>query len=58
MGIKYCYVGNVHNIEGQTTFCPGCGENLISRDWHTVISDNLTDGRCENCKTLIEGVFK
>lgn len=58
MGIKYCYVGNVHNIEGQTTFCPDCGENLIRRDWHTVISDNLTDGRCNNCNTLIDGVFK
>ncbi len=58
MGIKYCYVGNVHNIEGQTTFCPDCGENLIRRDWHTVISDNLTDGRCNNCDTLIDGVFK
>ncbi|RKY96194.1 MAG: AmmeMemoRadiSam system radical SAM enzyme, partial [Ignavibacteriae bacterium] len=33
MGIKYCYLGNVHNIEGQTTFCPGCGEELIRRDW-------------------------
>ena len=58
MGIKYCYVGNVHNIEGQTTFCPGCGEELIRRDWHTVISDNLNLGRCKNCDTLVEGVFK
>jgi pyruvate formate lyase activating enzyme len=57
MGIKYCYVGNVHNIEGQTTFCPGCGNELIRRDWHTIISDDLSDGRCENCKTLIDGVF-
>lgn len=45
------------NIEGQTTFCPGCGEELIRRDWHTVISDNLTYGSCKNCKTLIDGVF-
>jgi len=58
MGIKYCYVGNVHNIEGQTTFCPGCRAELIRRDWHTVISDNLNGGRCKNCNTLIDGVFK
>jgi pyruvate formate lyase activating enzyme len=58
MGIKYCYVGNVHNIDGQTTFCPGCGETLIRRDWHTVISDTLINGKCNNCGTVIDGVFK
>jgi len=57
MGIKFCYVGNVHNIEGQTTFCPGCGSTLIKRDWHTVISDKLKDGKCRNCGIKIEGVF-
>ena len=24
MGIKYCYVGNIYNAEGQTTYCPNC----------------------------------
>lgn len=57
MGIKYCYVGNVHNIDAQTTFCPGCGEILIRRDWHTVISDSLINGHCNNCGTLIDGKF-
>lgn len=58
MGIKYCYVGNVHNVEGQTTYCPNCGSVLIKRDWHTVITDNLIDGKCSSCGTVIEGVFK
>ncbi len=57
MGIKYCYVGNVHNIEGQTTFCPGCSEILIKRDWHTVILDRVNGNRCSNCGTTIHGVF-
>jgi len=26
LGIKYCYVGNIHNTEGQTTYCPNCKE--------------------------------
>lgn len=56
-GIKHCYVGNVHNREGQATYCPKCGEILIRRDWHTVISDKLVNGRCNNCNTNIEGVF-
>jgi pyruvate formate lyase activating enzyme len=57
MGIKYCYVGNVHNVEGQTTFCPGCGTALIRRDWHTVISNNLDNNHCNKCGTVIEGVY-
>lgn len=57
LGIRHCYVGNIHNREGQTTYCPGCGNELITRDWHTVISDSLINGKCNNCNTLIEGVF-
>ncbi len=57
LGIKHCYVGNIHNRSGQTTYCPGCGNELITRDWHTVISDILVNSRCNKCNTLIEGVF-
>jgi len=56
-GIKYCYVGNVHNTEGQTTFCPNCGKPLISRDWHSVYSNKIADGKCLNCGEAIAGVF-
>lgn len=57
LGIKYCYVGNIHNTEGQTTCCPNCKEKLIERDWHSVISNNLDDGKCKKCGEKIEGVF-
>ncbi len=56
-GIKYCYVGNVHDVEGQTTFCPNCGEPLIVRDWHSVRMNKLKDGKCYKCGTGIAGVF-
>ncbi len=56
-GIKYCYVGNVHNKEGQTTYCPNCKEKLIKRDWHSVISNKIIDGKCNKCGYVIEGVF-
>src|SRR4030042_407126 len=46
MGIKYCYVGNVHSIEGQTTYCPNCNEPLIKRDWHSVLKNNLVNNEC------------
>jgi len=58
MGIKYCYVGNVHNKEGQTTYCPNCNEKLIKRDWHSVISNKLVNGCCNSCDEKIDGVFQ
>jgi pyruvate formate lyase activating enzyme len=57
MGIKYCYVGNIHDLEGQTTYCPNCNASLIKRDWHDVLTDNITDGRCFKCGRTIAGVF-
>jgi len=56
-GIKYCYSGNVHDTKGQTTYCPNCNEPLIIRDWHSVLSNTIIDGRCNNCSTKIAGVF-
>jgi pyruvate formate lyase activating enzyme len=58
MGIKYCYVGNVYNSEGQTTYCPNCNEKLIKRNWHSVLSNNLKNGKCRKCGERIEGVFQ
>ncbi|AFN74620.1 Pyruvate-formate lyase-activating enzyme [Melioribacter roseus P3M-2] len=57
MGIKYCYTGNVHNIEGQTTYCPECGNAVIKRDWHSILEISLTEGRCNYCSTKIDGRF-
>jgi len=56
-GIKFCYVGNIHNRVGQTTYCPNCSETLIKRDWHSVISNKMQNDRCKNCGTKIEGIF-
>ncbi len=56
-GINFCYVGNIHHDEGQTTYCPNCSTKLIERDWHSVLSYNLKDGNCKKCETRIPGVF-
>src|SRR5688572_21790598 len=40
-GIKYCYVGNVFDDEGQTTCCPACGTALIRRSWHDILEYKL-----------------
>ncbi|MDP3149616.1 MAG: AmmeMemoRadiSam system radical SAM enzyme [Ignavibacteria bacterium] len=56
-GIKYCYTGNIHHPEGQTTFCPKCKTKLIVRDWHTVIRTNIKNNECLNCGAVICGIF-
>ena len=57
MGIKYCYVGNIHSHDGQTTYCPNCKTPLIKRDWHSVLTNKMKDGKCYKCGTEIEGKF-
>ena len=57
-GLHYVYTGNVHDAEGGTTFCPGCGAPLIERDWHRILHYRLTaEGRCSQCHTAIAGRF-
>ena len=57
-GIRYVYTGNVHDTEGGTTFCPGCGKGVIVRDWHRILAYDLTEeGHCEQCGTPVAGRF-
>jgi len=58
-GLHYVYTGNVHDPEGGTTFCPGCHQPLILRDWYQIPAYHLTDeGRCPHCGTAIPGRFR
>jgi pyruvate formate lyase activating enzyme len=58
-GILYAYTGNVHDFEGQSTYCHGCGERLIGRDWYVLSAWNLdAGGRCRRCGTACAGVFE
>jgi pyruvate formate lyase activating enzyme len=57
-GLQYVYTGNVHNQEGDTTFCPNCHTPLIVRDWYQINQYHLTqDGDCPHCATSIAGRF-
>ncbi len=57
LGIKYCYLGNVYNDEGQTTYCSQCNAPLIKRNWHNVLSNKIIDGKCYKCGNKINGRF-
>jgi len=58
-GLHYVYIGNVHDQEGDTTFCPGCRKPVIVRDWYEILGYQLTDdGRCRHCGHAIAGRFE
>ncbi len=58
-GVRYAYTGNVHDEEGQSTYCHQCGKRLIGRDWYVITEWALTaDGRCPQCGTPCAGVFE
>jgi pyruvate formate lyase activating enzyme len=57
VGLRYVYTGNVVDPDGQTTFCPGCGEPVIERDWHAVRRVRMRGGACAACGARIAGRF-
>lgn len=57
-GVRYAYTGNVHDKEGQSTYCHNCHQVLVGRDWYQLSEWNLTaDGRCNKCGVACAGVF-
>lgn len=58
-GLRYAYIGNVHDAPRDTTYCHVCGEPLIVRDWHRLQAWNLdSNGGCRVCGTPCAGVFE
>ncbi len=57
VGLRYVYVGNVHDPEGWVTRCHVCGEPVIRRGWFGVQELRLERDRCPSCGTRIPGVF-
>jgi len=61
-GLHHVYTGNVHDVEGGTTFCPACHDALVRRDWYAVLSCRIETcgdarGTCPHCGTPIAGRF-
>jgi len=57
-GLRYVYTGNVHDRDGQSTYCHACGALLIERDWYELGAWNLDDGHCPSCGEPCAGVFE
>jgi pyruvate formate lyase activating enzyme len=57
-GVRYAYVGNVHDESGESTYCHQCGTLIIGRDWYVLKDWQLTDdGCCRSCGARCPGVF-
>jgi len=58
-GVRYAYVGNVHDKSADSTYCHNCGKLLIGRDWYVLSEWNLdAAGCCRFCGERCAGVFQ
>jgi pyruvate formate lyase activating enzyme len=58
VGLRYAYTGNVHDEDGGSTYCHGCGARIIGRDWYEMTAWELDErGHCLACGTPCAGVF-
>ena len=58
VGLNYVYVGNVHDVARQSTYCHACKKLLVERDWHQLGRYQLNGDRCAACDAKIPGVFE
>jgi pyruvate formate lyase activating enzyme len=57
-GLLHVYTGNVHDNDGESSYCGGCGRIVIERDWYRIGRYRLDDeGRCTSCGAHLPGVF-
>ncbi len=57
-GVRHAYTGNVVDPAGGSTYCHGCGELVIGRDWYRLSTWNLDEvGRCLSCGKQCAGRF-
>ncbi len=55
-GINYVYVGNVAELDSNT-YCPHCKKPVVVRDGYIIKHVAIKDGKCENCGTVIKGIW-
>lgn len=58
LGLNYVYIGNVLDLERQSTYCTNCGEMLIERNHYELTAFRIRDGVCVKCGTEVPGHFE
>ncbi|MBU0700831.1 AmmeMemoRadiSam system radical SAM enzyme [bacterium] len=56
--LKYVYIGNACEINGDNTCCPMCNRIVIKRKGYGISQYNLKDGRCGWCNSEINGQWE
>ncbi|MBD3363414.1 AmmeMemoRadiSam system radical SAM enzyme [Candidatus Dojkabacteria bacterium] len=56
-GLKYVYVGNIHDEKHQNTYCPECDELIIKRNWGYSKIINMENNQCGECGYKVEGAW-
>lgn len=57
-GLRYVYIGNVPGHARNSTYCPACHQQVITRAHFTTLAVNLTAGRCRFCGAAIPGIWQ
>ncbi len=56
-GLKYVFVGNVHDHQHDSSYCHHCGKLIIERDWYQLGQYHMRGNRCGHCGGEIPGLF-
>jgi pyruvate formate lyase activating enzyme len=48
-GLRYIYPGNVPGHDGESTFCPACGERVLERQLFSLRARRLEGSNCARC---------
>ncbi|MGD9682392.1 MAG: AmmeMemoRadiSam system radical SAM enzyme [Candidatus Obscuribacterales bacterium] len=57
-GLEFVYVGNITDVDHESTYCPDCGLCLIERAGHHLGAYRLSGNCCSHCGREIPGVFE
>lgn len=57
-GLKHVYVGNVNDVDRQSTYCPNCHQLVIERNWYALGVYALEGNLCRHCGETISGIFE
>ena len=57
-GLQHVYVGNVDDVQHQSTYCAHCSGLLIERNWYALGAYHLDGDRCAHCQARLVGRFE
>ena len=57
--LDFVYLGNLHSVKGQNTYCPGCKKMVIERSGYYTKTTGVDElGNCKYCKTKVIEHFR